>query len=132
MGIYELELSMKLPKNAHVKHKDADCARARTRCKFLHLKQVAMNVKLRNFALFCLALCLAEKTKSIAKTALPPEIIRSNTRRERWTHVMRPWYFSILHSEGQSKLLSALTLKHTILGKCCTHTSTNLLKVTFF
>ena len=66
MGIYELELSMKLPKNAHVTHKDTDRARARTRCKFLHLKQVAINVKLRNFALFCLALCLADKNKRLS------------------------------------------------------------------
>ena len=45
---------------------DADRARARTRCKFLHLKQVAINVKLRNFALFCLALCLADKNKRLS------------------------------------------------------------------
>ena len=66
MGINELKRSTWLPKNAHLTQKDADCARARTRCKFVHLKQVAINVKLRNFALFCLALCLADKNKRLS------------------------------------------------------------------
>jgi len=66
MLINEFKRSTWLPKNAHVVHKDTDRARARPRCKFLHLKQVAVNVKLRNFALFCLALCLADKNKRLS------------------------------------------------------------------
>ncbi len=80
MGINELKRSTWLPKNAHLTQKGAGCARARTRCKFVHLKQVAINVKLRNFALFCLALCLADtkqKAQRVSdkplKTMVPPE-----------------------------------------------------------
>ena len=66
MGINELKRSTWLPKNANLTQKDTDRARARTRCKFFSLKQVAINVKLRNFALFCLALCLADKNKRLS------------------------------------------------------------------
>ena len=66
MGINELKRSTQLSKNEHVMQKGTNRARARTRCYFVQLKQVAINVKLRNFALFCLALCLADKNKRLS------------------------------------------------------------------
>jgi hypothetical protein len=41
-------------------------AGARARCKVYAQTQVRINAKKRNFTVFCLALCLAEKTKGLA------------------------------------------------------------------